>query len=621
MCGIVGMRRFDGRAADETTLRAMAARLAHRGPDGHGFGTWGAVGFGHTRLAIIDPVGSPQPMASANGPGHLTFNGEVFNYVELREELLADGAVLRTKGDSEVLLEICRRRGPAGLAKVVGQFAFAFHDERTGELWLARDRMGILPLYWYADRERFLFASEMKALFAAGVAPALDEDAIDPYLTFRSVPSPGTLFRGIHKLRPGHVLRVGADGKVTEEAYWKLPAEPGGETLDGDDALAQTEAMLARSVGRALVSDVPVGAYLSGGLDSSLVVAFMKRARNGGPVSTAGFEDVRFDELPFARALATALGTDHEEVIVRAGDFEQLWQRLIWHRDSPLSEPAEVAVFRIAERARSKVKVLLSGDGSDELFGGYPKYGFETRRPGWAAMPAALRVPVFRAVERILPWSWPRARIASRALATRTEAERFATWFAPFTWYERKALHAGLGGPADPTIAARAKGDILRRMLYVDCHTWLSDNLLEGGDRMAMAAGVENRPPFVSHEMVELAFRIDSHMKLRGREGKWILRRLAQRYLPPGIVERRKIGFRVPLDAWLRDGLREFARDRLLPRDSFVADYFDRARVERLLDGHLSGRRDESLRLWTLLGLELWHRTFLRGSTDAPAAG
>ncbi|MCA8973183.1 MAG: asparagine synthase (glutamine-hydrolyzing) [Planctomycetes bacterium] len=625
MCGIVGIRRFDGRAVDESLLRAMAAQLRHRGPDGDGFAIYagGQVGFGHTRLSIIDLAGSPQPMSSAAAPCHLTYNGEIFDYAERRAELAAAGVRLRTNGDTEVLLETLRCDGLAGLERLNGQFAFAFFDERTGSLLLARDRLGILPLY-YAHGPGFVaFASEVKALLPALGAPRLDDDAVEDYLTYRSVPPGRTLFAGIEKLAPGHALQIAANGATRDEVWWQLPIASEVDRSSDQDAIAAVAEELERAVALRLVADVPVGAYLSGGLDSSLVVALMKKARRGGEVATfaAGFADPRFDELPYARQVSAAVGTTHHEVHVTAADFQSLWERLSWHRDGPISEPADVAIFRIATQARQSVKVLLSGEGSDELFGGYPKYVHEPTIAAVAALPSWLRVPLARFGERLLPGSRYRARQAARALTGRTTAERLQTWFAPFTWYERQGLHAGYGALRSLGQYERCAGDHLRRMLYVDCHTWLADNLLERGDRMSMAASIENRPPFLDHRLVELAFHIDSARKVRGGSGKWIVKEVARQHLPDAIIDRKKVGFRVPLDEWFRGGLRDYAHDLLLGRDSFVSGYLERAPIEGMVRDHMRGRRNEELRLWTLLGLEVWHRTFLRGALPAPVVG
>lgn len=614
MCGILGIRRFDGHPADEALLRKMAAKLHHRGPDGEGFRVFGDVGFGHTRLSIIDLAGSPQPMTSASGPFHITFNGEIFNYQSLRADLERDGVPLKTHGDTEVLLETIRREGIRGLDKLNGQFAFAYFDEAKGTLMVARDRLGILPLYYYTGPGFVAFASEIKGLLPAIGTPEIDDEAIEQYLTYRSVPPSRTMFRGVKKLAPGTVLHIGKDGSLREETFWALPAKHNGEMLTGDAAIHAVDEKLREAVALRLVADVPVGAYLSGGLDSSLTVALMKKLREGGEVQTfaAGFSDPRFDELPFARQVSEAVGTVHHEVMVTSQDFQELWQQLSWHRDGPMSEPADIAIYKIAKQARASVKVLLSGEGSDEIFGGYPKYAYEPKLAPLANLPGALRVPAFRAFERLLPESKNRMRQAARALASRSPAERMQTWFGPFTWYERRSLKVGYGNHNPPNQWDRAEGDHLRRMLYVDCHTWLADNLLERGDRMSMAASIENRPPFLDHELVELAFRVDSSMKIKGTSGKWLVKEIARKHLPQNIVDRKKVGFKVPLDEWFRGGLKEYVHDLLLGSDSFVSGYFNRSVIERMLADHTRGRRNEELRLWTLMGLEVWHRAFFR---------
>lgn len=617
MCGILGVRYFKGRKVEERLLRKMASQLQHRGPDGEGFLVLGNVGFGHTRLSIIDLAGSPQPMTSANGPFHITFNGEIFNYQALRADLVREGVPLRTHGDTEVLLEILRREGLKGLAKLNGQFAFAYFDEAQETLVIARDRLGILPLYYHVGPDFVAFASEIKALLPAVGKTELDDEAVEDYLTYRSVPPPRTLFKGVKKLAPGTALHIGKDGSLREEVYWALPARHQGEMLTGEAAIRAVDEKLQEAVALRLVADVPVGAYLSGGLDSSLTVALMKKLRDGGEVQTfaAGFSDPRFDELPFARQVSESVGTVHHEVMVDSNDFMELWEKLSWHRDGPMSEPADIAIHKIAMQARAEVKVLLSGEGSDEIFGGYAKYAYEPKLAPLAAIPNCIRVPAFRIGERLLPESKNRMRQAGRALAARSPAERMQTWFGPFTWYERASLKAGYGKCNEPGQWDRAEGDHLRRMLYVDCHTWLADNLLERGDRMSMAASIENRPPFLDHELVELAFRVDSAMKIKGNSGKWLIKEIARKHLPENIVDRKKVGFKVPLDTWFRGSLKDYVHDLLLGPDSFVSSYFNRKVVANLLGDHTKGRRNEELRLWTLMGLEIWYRAFFRANS------
>jgi asparagine synthase (glutamine-hydrolysing) len=613
MCGIVGMRRLDGQPPDPALLRQMASLLAHRGPDGEGYLVRGPVGLGHRRLSVIDPANSAQPMSSPAGDLHVCFNGEILNYRRLRYETPYP---YRTGGDTEVLLATHATHGPSGVDRLLGQFAYALYDENTDELWLHRDALGILPLYFYADATVFLFASEIKALLPALPGPPrLDEASVGDYLARRSVPAPWTLFRGVRKLQPGCSLRVGADGAQELRRYWGVPAAEDDARTTASAAVSSLHSALSTAVERATVADVPVGAYLSGGLDSSLIVAMMSRRADAGPVETfsAGFGDPRADELPYARRVGELLGTRHHEVLVGPDDFTALWEPLTWHRDAPISEASDIAVYRLAELARTRVKVVLSGEGSDELFGGYPKHRYAgvTRLAG--LLPYPLRRGLLGPAERALPPSLARARVAVRALAERREGDRFEGWFAPFTRRERTSLLGG-GHGHDRRLMLATHGDALRRMLVADTYAgWLSDNLLERGDRMSMAASLELRPPFLDRELVELAFAMPSRHKIHAGVGKWVVRQVAYSYLPADIVERPKVGFRVPLDAWFRGGLREGARDRLLDRGSLVGTVLDRRVVERLLDDHDRGRRNEEGRIWTLLSLEVWHGVFLSG--------
>jgi asparagine synthase (glutamine-hydrolysing) len=619
MCGIAGMRRFDGHPPDVAVLRDMTSMLAHRGPDGEGFLLRGNVGLGHRRLSIIDLEHSPQPMSSPDDRLHVCFNGEILNYRHLRAETPYP---YRTAGDTEVLLAAHAVHGSAAVERLVGQFAYALFDENTDELWLHRDRLGILPLYYYADSRVFLFASETKALLRGlGKVPELDIASVSDYLARRSVPAPWTLFQGISKLEAGASLRVGRDGVVSSRRYWSIPV--GREKpVDDDRAVGALKTALGTAVDRCLVADVPVGAYLSGGLDSSLIVALVSRSRPAEPVQTfsAGFGDPRFDELPHARRVSQLLGTSHHEVKVSAEDFLSLWEPLTWHRDGPISEASDVAVYRLAELASDHVKVVLSGEGSDELFAGYPKNRFAGLTSAAGLVPQGLRRRLLSAVERTLPVGLSRPRIAVRALTEQTEAERMEAWFAPFLTRERAAL---LGGAYDHDRYQRwpAKAGALSRMLAGDVMGWLPDNLLERGDRMSMAASVELRPPFLDVDVVNLAFSLPPRMKVRSGDGKWVVRQLARQLLPPDIVDRPKAGFRVPLDLWFRTGLREMARDRLTSRDSLVAELFDRRMVQRLLDDHESGRRNEELRIWTLLSLEVWNAVCRRQGAAQPGTG
>jgi asparagine synthase (glutamine-hydrolysing) len=608
MCGIAGIHRFDGAPVDAAQLEAMVDALEHRGPDDRG--TWidGSVGLGHTRLSIIDLDGSRQPMASPDGRLRLTFNGEIFNYRDVRTRL---DYPFHTAGDTEVLLAALTLHGPDGVRDLRGQFACAAHDQRTRETWLIRDRIGVLPLYYMVSSELVAFASEIKALEPVFGARELDSEHLPAYLMRRAVPAPNTLVRGVRKVPAGHVVRVAPTGEVSVQRYWTLP--PAAEVLDvsPNQAIDLVDRAVRDAVDDALVSDVPVGSYLSGGLDSSLVVA-LASDRVSRPLHTlsAEFGDARYDETLFASIVSRRFRTDHHTVPVRAHDFVDLWQQLSLHRDAPLSDPADIAVFRLAQAARQDVKVMLSGEGADELFGGYPKYRLAGLTDWTGHVPAAIRRRAFASVERLLPARANRARIAVRAQTGSSLSDRFDTWFAPFTAYECAEL-LGVEAPSLDEIEHRDAIDLMSRL---DLASWLPDNLLERGDRMSMAASLELRPPYLDTRLVELAARLPSPYKVRHHKTKWILREVARRYLPTEIIDRPKIGFRVPLDAWFRSGLRDMSTDLLLSRDSVVSDLMDMRAVTRLVQDHERGRRNEEIRIWTLLSFEVWARQHLRVS-------
>lgn len=619
MCGIAGMRSFSAQPPHPERLADMGGVIRHRGPDDSGQWIEGPFGFVHRRLSVIDLSGSHQPMHSADGRWVLVFNGEIFNYRELRRSL---DYPFQTDGDTETLLAGIALEGFTFVERLLGQFAFVLADRHTGTTHLVRDRLGILPLYYHLDREQLVFGSEIKAVISGlPTRPDVDRASLESYLLARSVPAPYTLFEGISKLPAGHRLEVSSCGETRLHRYWSLPEpdDPGRwnpvTVVDAvDDAV--TEAVRA-----SLVADVPVGAYLSGGVDSSLIVATVSRLDPGRELHTfaAGFGDPRDDELPWARRVSEHVGTRHHEVPVHPEDFEELWPKLTWHRDAPVSQPADIAVFRLAQAARERVTVILSGEGGDELFAGYPKYQVARVAARLALLPGGLRAAVGQAVEGHLPERFARHRIALRVLAERSAEARHRAWFAPFTGPERRALLGGLPQHASREHALGNGRDPVRAMLVDDVASWLPDNLLERGDRMSMAASLELRPPLIDHRLVELAFQIPSEYKVRGGTTKWALKEVARRVLPDEVVDRRKVGFRVPLDAWFRDGMRDSVRDRLTGSGSFVAETLDGAAVRNLLDRHESGRFNEESRIFTLMSLEVWHETFFASVSGSAA--
>ena len=448
MCGVVGIRRFDGGTVDVQTLKRMNDLVRHRGPDDEGYLVRGDMGFGHRRLSIIDVGTSAQPMTSDDGLLHVCFNGEILNYKELRRRFAYP---YQTQGDTEVLLSTFNSLGPVSVQELVGQYAYAIYSEHTDVMWLFRDRLGILPLYYYWDGSVFVFGSEIKAVLAGMPGePAVDEGSLDAYLARRSVPAPWTLFQGVRKLPPGTYISVSGNGVVSDPVrYWSLPPSDrsrGRMRTPAAEAITQCGGLLREAVAHNLVADVPVGAYLSGGLDSSLIVAMARQIAPTSDLQTfsASFGSPQFDETPFARQVAGVFDTRHHEVSVEPADFMGRWPMLTWHRDAPISEASDVAVYMLALAARSNdVKVVLSGEGSDELFAGYPKHQFAglTQRVG--IVPGRIRGPVGGLFERRMRPRYWRVRTAVRALSEPTLDRRLEGWFAPFTFAERRRLLRG----------------------------------------------------------------------------------------------------------------------------------------------------------------------------------
>ncbi|CCH79219.1 Asparagine synthase (Glutamine-hydrolyzing) [Nostocoides japonicum T1-X7] len=545
----------------------------------------------------------------------LVFNGEILNYSHLRQ---VTPYPYRTAGDTEVVLASHAVHQEDAPARFEGQFAYAVYDTLTRSLTLARDRLGILPLFWYQDEVQLVFASDISALLAGlGFIPELDPSSLDAYLAGRSVPAPFTLLRGIRKLVPGRTMRIDSSGMRKEQVYWR-PDVRRNRRLGYSEAVDTLDTLMSDAVRSALVADVPVGSYLSGGVDSSLVVAKVSDESGHSGVHTfcAEFGDERTDESSYASVVADLFGTQHHTVRVRPEDFIQLWPWLSLRRGAPLSEPADIAVFRLAEAASEHVKVVLSGEGSDELFGGYPKYRYARLTSAVGIVPAAIREPALVSLERRLPVRGRRLGVALRALSEPTFDERVRGWFAPFTTAERQKL---LGVPPIELPKTLPHQPPVRRMLLDDLRSWLPDNLLERGDRMTMAASVELRPPFLNRAVVDFALSLPPSLLVYQGTGKRLVKEVARRHLPKEIVDRPKVGFRVPLDGWFRNGLRDYAWDLVSATNSVTNVQFDSSQVRALFSAHDKGKRDESIRIWTLASLEVWHSS-LHAKPSVPAA-
>ena len=614
MCGIAGLLSFKKEKIANEILYSMGERLLHRGPDAGDI--WhdktGSVGFSHRRLSIIDLAGSPQPMTSTDKTATICFNGEIFNYQDLRKNW---DYPYKTNGDTETILAGYTIDPNGFINNLRGQFAFAIYDETTTTLHLYRDRLGILPLYYFNDGSKFVFASEIKALLVAiGKMPEIDKKGLSDYLAQRGVPAPNTLYSEIKKLEAGHHLSVTLDGQIDDSIWYEVPQFDGSQQdLDSISAANKLDEILYESVGAALVADVPVGAYLSGGIDSSIICAMISKHRDNEPGALSTFS-ARFtdgsslDETPFARTVSDLLKTDHHEVSVAPEDFIETWPKLSYQFDAPIPEPPDIAFSFLAKKARENVTVVLSGEGSDELFAGYPKYQYASMVDLARKAPKAIRTPMFNALEKMLPASMNRQRTLIRAAAQKSEVESFRTWFAPFTEHERKELFDHEGYKTLEKVHSQAKGDVVSRMGYQDLHAWLADNILERGDRTSMMHSLELRPPFLDVKVLEFARQLPSHLLVDRSTGKKVVRDVAKKYLPYEIFERPKHGFKVPLDDWFRGNLRDFAYDHLTSSGSLSREMFDQKFVRDLLDNHMAKKFNDGMRIYTLVALELWYR-------------
>jgi asparagine synthase (glutamine-hydrolysing) len=630
VCGIAGRLNFrSGAPVDPTVLGGMGDLLAHRGPDGEGLWHSGAVGLTHRRLAVIDlSDAARQPMTGEDPRVWAVLNGELYNFRELRTALEARGHRFRTRSDTEVLLAAYAAHGVDCLSRLRGMFALALWDGGRRRLLLARDRPGKKPLYYRLDRDGIAFASEPKAFLAEAAfeaTPALG--ALSDYLTYHYVPAPGSAFAGLWRVPPAHYLLV-EDGQVRLERYWRLrylPKRPQSEA----DAAAELLAQLRDAVRCRLVADVPVGAFLSGGIDSSTVVALMAEA-GAAPVRTfsIGFEERSHDELPFARLVARQHGTEHHEFIVRPEAVDIL-PRLIWHYNEPYADSSAIATFHLAELTRRHVTVALNGDGGDENLAGYRRHLAGRLADRYAGLTRSVQRPLAALMDG-LPGSGRGADYARRFVAGLGEppAERYARWASHLDPALKQELTteefrraAGMRDSLEH-LAERyrqAAGlDVVDTALAVDLETYLPDDLLVKVDIATMACGLEARSPFLDHAVMEYCASLPSDLKLQGRTTKYLLRRAMRGLLPAEVVERPKRGFAVPIDRWFRRELRTLVHDVLLDARTLQRGYFREAAVRRLLDEHRRGVRGWHAELWSLLVLELWHRMFV---DRRPAAG
>jgi asparagine synthase (glutamine-hydrolysing) len=637
MCGITGIWRLAGASAEDLAAqsRAMTDAIAYRGPDGDGHWSDPAAGiaFGHRRLAIIDltPTGL-QPMTSADGRIVITYNGELYNRAEMAAEL---DKSWRGTSDTEVLLEAVATFGIDGaLERANGLFAFAAFDRGTRTLHLARDRLGIKPLYWTRQNGVFAFASELKALRAvAGLSFTLDPGALASFLRYACVPSPGTIFREVAKLAPGHRLEATPAG-VTVRRYWDVAeiARRSQQTVDRrsePEIIEELHGLLADAVKRQMVSDVPLGAFLSGGIDSSTVAALMQRAATR-PVKTfsIGFREQAFNEAAAAKAVAAHLGTDHTELVLSAADAQAIIPQLPAIYDEPFADSSQLPTFLVSRLARGHVTVALSGDGGDEVFGGYVRYQGIARLAGLAGrLPIRLRRAAAHAIELISADAWDMiARPLPRRLKPRHAGDKIRKGAAllgdddPLAMYRRVVSYTsdparflpGVTEPADVVerLGSETRGlDTVSKLRLLDMLTYLPDDILTKVDRASMAVSLEARVPLLDHRVVEFGWRLPSARLIADRQGKRPLRAVLARYVPTSLTDRPKTGFGIPVGEWIKGPLRPWAED-LLSAGALSDGLFDRAAVRSWFDEFLAGRRDAQHGLWAMLQFQAWRRAY-----------
>ncbi|MBN1562316.1 MAG: asparagine synthase (glutamine-hydrolyzing) [Anaerolineae bacterium] len=629
MCGICGILNRDGAPISRAILEAMNDTLVHRGPDQGAVIIEGACGLANRRLAIQDlsPAGA-LPMRSTDGAITMAYNGEVYNFPEIKRTLQAQDYTFRSNSDAEGIIALYQRHGIDFLQHLHGMFALALWDAANQTLVLARDRMGQKPLYYYHDKNRLIFASEIKALLAHPDVPRQpDHDLLPLLLGYGYIPAPHTFFAGIRMLLPGHALVVREGGRITKHVYWTPPPFAGADpNARAEDYLDELRATLEESVKMRLLSDVPLGAFLSGGLDSSLIVAYMARHTSERVKTFAiGFTgEESFDETPYARQVADILGTDHREFIVEPNAIELL-PFLVWHHDQPFADSSAIPTYLVSKHTRDHVTVALTGDGGDELFAGYERFYAATLAARYRHLPGLIRAGIGGMVG-LLPEATSYRGVAQRVRrfvtgAAMSPTDAYFSWVGLFDNDQIAALmeapailptdhFAALFAPADPR-------DFVTQLLDANLITYLPDDLLIKADRSSMAPSLEARAPFLDHKLVELAARIPSNLKLQGSTTKHILKEAAAGLLPDEIIHRKKHGFGVPVGRWFREGLRDYARDMLLDPVALQRGYFREAAVQQLLDDHINGRRNYGQHIWLLLTLEWWHRLFIDPATPA----
>jgi asparagine synthase (glutamine-hydrolysing) len=637
MCGIAGFYRTDAPSGADSILRRMCDEIQHRGPDGFGYHCEAPVWLGHRRLSIIDLSTGSQPMSNETGRIWIVYNGEIFNHGDLRPTLEKAGHVYKSHCDTETILHAYEQFGPECLKYFTGFFAFVLWDADRKTLFCARDRMGIKPFYYYWDGKLFAFASEIKALLQhPEISAQVEESSIPETLTFGYASGEKTMFANIRKLMPGHHLTLRTDVERPApdiRQYWDVPAfEP--DPRSEQELIAECRSRIEESVRLRLMSDVPLGMFLSGGLDSSLIAALMKRMVSG-PVMTfaVGYAETAYSELGYARHVAEHLGTSHHEVLVSMDDFFGALPQMIWHEDEPITFSSSVPLYFVSKLAAEHVKVVLTGEGSDELFAGYERYRYhlinERMMGVYRYFPKALQTSIrgFIGSSDLLSATFRRKLLHTvLGKGDRLEELYLDNFYCAFEQkdYARLVSHNGLGNASPYSNFmghwdSRPQSSTLARMLYSDQKTYLVELLMKQ-DQMSMAASIESRVPFLDHNFVEFAARVPDSLKLHGNTAKYILKKAVADLLPPEIIYRTKMGFPTPVRRWFREPAARPLLDRLRDPNGFLAAYIDRHVLDSLLERHISGAVDATDRIWRLLNLQIWGDLFITGRKFDPAS-
>ena len=627
MCGIAGFVSNKAASSPESMLRRMTDAIAHRGPDENRYFTQGPAYLGHRRLSIVDLAAGHQPMPNEDEKLWIIYNGEIFNHAEVRPELERAGHRYQTRCDTETILHAYEEWGPESIQRFRGMFAYAIWNRETKELFCVRDRLGIKPFYYFWDGETFVFGSEIKAILQhSAVRAEFNESVLPEYLSFGYTSDDRTFYRGIRKLMPGHWLRIsfaGATPAFEVQQYWDVPRPIAGESRSDEEWIADCRHRVEETIRMRLMADVPLGMFLSGGVDSSAIAAIMQRMVTGKVKTfSVGYKETAYSELEYARETAKALDTDHHEVQIGMEDFFNALPELVWHEDEPVTWPSSVSLYFVSKLASENVKVVLTGEGADELFAGYSRYRFYTKNEQYLRYYKLLPAPLRQIIRSQVGVS-PLLGAAVRRKLQHTfvgrgedlESLYLDNFYSAFSAAEQKALHSMAESPYGSYRQywdADAGRSLLRRMLYADQKTYLVELLMKQ-DQMSMACSIESRVPLLDHTFVEFAARVPDHLKVRGSSGKYILKEAVKDIIPADVIHRKKLGFPTPLRQWLLDERAAQLFANLQAKNGFLAGYLDTDEIGRLLTRHRSGQIDATDRIWRLINLQVWGDSVLGG--------